>query len=293
MALPMKLRLDELAADLEKHEQRAVPGARLFARDMAMRFVRAGGEVLRQDRGRRPLFGSAEAHIEAIDALLLRIGALKDRLLELDEAEFAERRAAMRAGTYRPPDFWRELALLAHYDWDPFVQKLFDIDEPPAPEHEVTEDMVRYHPSMLKVLLAMFASLRPEDVLYDLGSGLGKVVLLAGWLTEARVRGVEIDPAYHRFALERVRGLGLSRVELHNADVRALDYADGTVFYFYVPFVGETMGAIIAKLARVAADHPITLWSLGRSTERFAAEPWLERTSGTGPNLGTFRSRPL
>ena len=57
----------------------------------------------------------------------------------------------------------------------------------------------------------------PDDVLFDLGAGLGKVTLSTAWLSEARAKGVEMEPAYAREAEARARELRFERAEMVRA----------------------------------------------------------------------------
>jgi SAM-dependent methyltransferase len=93
----------------------------------------------------------------------------------------------------------------------------------------------------------------PGDVFLDLGSGKGRVVLLASRYPFARVIGVEISEVLTAVAR---RNLGADRhrrrcgsVELVTAD--ALDYPipdEVTVVYMYNPVRGATFDAVIAAL---------------------------------------------
>src|ERR1041385_8993777 len=74
------------------------------------------------------------------------------------------------------------------------------------------------------------AHVKPGEMVYDLGSGDGRIVITAAQKFGARAIGVEIDPVQCRKATERIKSLGLSgqasimegsalRVDLSPADV--------------------------------------------------------------------------
>ncbi len=74
------------------------------------------------------------------------------------------------------------------------------------------------------------AHVKPGEMVYDLGSGDGRIVITAAQRFGARAVGVEIDPVQCRQATERIKALGLSgqativegsalRVDLSPADV--------------------------------------------------------------------------
>lgn len=98
-----------------------------------------------------------------------------------------------------------------------------------------------------------------RDVLYDLGSGIGKVVVQAAMSVHVRrIVGVELVPSRHAIAeriLERARERGLlrtSRVELRCADFMRTELADATVVYTCsTAFSDSFMRAVARRLAKV------------------------------------------
>lgn len=92
-------------------------------------------------------------------------------------------------------------------------------------------------PSATAKLLAAL-ELDRDDVFYDLGAGVGKVVLLAAATTEVRrAVGVElarsrVDQAERAFAAARRAGLaGVRRAKMVHADLLSVDMTDATVAY--------------------------------------------------------------
>src|SRR5206468_2904352 len=104
-------------------------------------------------------------------------------------------------------------------------------------------EMVHYEPTPARVILDLVdhAGLRADDVLYDLGSGLGQVVILVNLLTGIPTRGVECQSALCAAARGYAEGLGLWDVAFVEADARAVDFADGTMFYLFTPFRGRML----------------------------------------------------
>jgi SAM-dependent methyltransferase len=105
---------------------------------------------------------------------------------------------------------------------------------------------------------------KPHDVFVDLGSGKGKVVLLAARYPFARVIGVEISEQLNEIArrnLAAARGRRRAKqVELVTSDV--LEYEiphDATVVYLYNPFRGSLFDAVIAKLIASVDRNPRTV----------------------------------
>lgn len=145
-----------------------------------------------------------------------------------------------------------------------------------------SQNMVMYVPTPARVILSAVDSigLKPEDVFYDVGSGLGRVAILAHLISGAKVKGVEIDPDHHQRACHYASKLRLSNVEFINADARDIEYDDGTVFFMYTPFMGDIFQAVLDKLGQLAERRPICLCTYGPCTTWAAQQPWLRSDSG-------------
>jgi hypothetical protein len=138
-------------------------------------------------------------------------------------------------------------------------------------------EMVAYQPTPGRAILALLerVDLQSDDVLVDLGSGLGWVVLLVALLSEARTVGVEFEPTYCEYARSCARALNLSRAELVQADAREASLANGTVFFLYTPFRGEMLQQVLARLRAEAAQRPIRVCTYGPCTPEVATASWL------------------
>ncbi len=96
---------------------------------------------------------------------------------------------------------------------------------------------VRYDPSTSGHVEAMLklAGVTRNDVVYDLGSGDGRVVITAAKELGARGVGIDIDPALVRQAQENARREGVSdRVSFRNEDLFAADIHEATVVTLYL-----------------------------------------------------------
>ncbi len=79
------------------------------------------------------------------------------------------------------------------------------------------------------------AQIREGDVLYDLGSGDGRVPIMAAQLYGIRAVGIEINPKIIWVAKERARGLGVTdRVRFINADMFKADIREATIVTLYL-----------------------------------------------------------
>ncbi len=93
-------------------------------------------------------------------------------------------------------------------------------------------DLGNYEPTPEEVVLRMLelAEVKPEDVVYDLGCGDGRCVVLAAKRFGARGVGVEIDPRRIAEARAHVQRAGVGdRVHILQQDARRVSLRDATV----------------------------------------------------------------
>ncbi|MGH7414647.1 MAG: class I SAM-dependent methyltransferase [Candidatus Rokuibacteriota bacterium] len=100
--------------------------------------------------------------------------------------------------------------------------KLPDVPYVPTPERVVAE--------MLKV-----ANVKKSDVLYDLGSGDGRIVISAAKRLGTRGTGIELLPALVQEARENARKAGVSRLaKFVEGDIFDANISDATVVTLYL-----------------------------------------------------------
>ena len=111
------------------------------------------------------------------------------------------------------------------------------------------------------------ARVKPGEMVYDLGSGDGRIVITAAQKFGARAVGVEIDPIQCRKAVDRVKTLGLAdmvsivegsalRIDLRPADV---------VTMFFLTLSNERLKPNLEKQLKqsarvVSTEFPIKGW---------------------------------
>ena len=79
------------------------------------------------------------------------------------------------------------------------------------------------------------AEITPEDVLYDLGSGDGRIVIAAAKKYGIKAVGFEIDPALVRESRRTVQEEGLEHlIEIREQDVRGVDLSPASVVTMYL-----------------------------------------------------------
>lgn len=126
------------------------------------------------------------------------------------------------------------------------------------------KDRVDHIPSAWDALGAVLrpSDVEPNEVFLDLGSGTGRVVVLAAARYPFRkVIGVEVSHALHGVAARNIElnrhRLSCHEVQLVNRDV--INYQiprDVTVAYMYNPFTGPLFDLVIGKLIQSVDEHP-------------------------------------
>jgi SAM-dependent methyltransferase len=165
-------------------------------------------------------------------------------------------RAGIESGALRGDALLQRLLSVPLCDRDVWVDQLLGIEEPPPDIPDLPRGAVPYLPCGVEEILAMVleAPVRPDDELVDLGSGLGRVVILAHLLSGARASGVELQEPLVRGARARCAALGLAAVSFVHADA-----------------------------AEVALEFPDVAWLLARRTSTVALTLYDSRVCGV-PN---------
>jgi SAM-dependent methyltransferase len=96
---------------------------------------------------------------------------------------------------------------------------------------------VRYEPTPMPVVRALLelAGAGPQDLVYDLGSGNGRIPITAAIEFGARGVGIEIDPALVTQAQAKAREAGVEdRVEFRLGDMYAADVRSATIVTLFL-----------------------------------------------------------
>ena len=259
-SLPGTSPLDDAAENLIQAEAQTAGPHALWVREWAATAARA-------------VMKTADPEHDA--ALLARAQALDTRLHALDTEAFAPRQADLRAGRYDAATFLKDIDAMNPAEADAFAQRLLMADRVPPRTTERQAQMVHYLPSPLAAIRAIAHRCQPDDVLCDVGSGLGLVLMLTSWLSGARGLGVEIEPAYTEWARARADDLGFHNLRFVTADARHVDLDGVTIVYVYDTFRGSILSEFIARLRHRATVKPLTVISRGQSNQVFAAQEWL------------------
>jgi SAM-dependent methyltransferase len=127
---------------------------------------------------------------------------------------------------------------------------------------------IHYTPTRHAVADAMLrlAAVTPADIVYDLGSGDGRIPIIAAQKYGARGVGVEIDAALVERARDNARDAGVAdRVTFVRGDLFAADFSDATVVTLYLaPRVNARLEPALRRLKPgtriVSHQFPIGGW---------------------------------
>ncbi len=106
-----------------------------------------------------------------------------------------------------------------------------------APAAPLRSPDVIFVPTPQEVVDAMLkmAKVGPNDVIYDLGSGDGRIPITAARTYKARGVGIDIDPQRIREATENLKAAGVGdRVRFLNQDLFTTDISEATVVTLYL-----------------------------------------------------------
>lgn len=255
---------------------------------------------------RRQALDFLEFHVvDRIEGLLLRHGCsgplvdlrtyaetVRARVDAVDERLFRRLRDDIASGHCTTAELWRRIAGCRRtttgggsdsgegYDeLDALVDGLLFTEVAPEGASERDPEMVDYQPTPARVVVQMVegADFRPDDVFFDIGSGLGHVPILVHLLSGVRTKGVEIEFAYCEYARRRARELNLSQVQFIHADAREADYSDGTFFFLYTPFEGKILDRVMERLGQESRRRKIRLCTYGPCSRQADRQRWLER----------------
>ncbi len=127
---------------------------------------------------------------------------------------------------------------------------------------------VRYKATKARPFLALLKHLRPPagSTFVDVGSGKGRVLMLAARQNFKRVVGIEFSPRFCERARQnieifRTKVQSLAPIEVTHADVTQHQWrGDENVFFLYNPFDAVILSQFVENVRRSVAEHPRQIW---------------------------------
>ena len=133
-----------------------------------------------------------------------------------------------------------------------------------------SDKLAPYYPTPEPVVERMlkFAGLKPGEKLFDLGSGDGRIVIMAAQKFGADATGVEIDAELAKDSAEKIRSLGLEKkARIVRGDILRQDYSSANVLAVYLlPRSNERLRPMLERQLRngtrvVAHDFVFRGWT--------------------------------
>ena len=100
-----------------------------------------------------------------------------------------------------------------------------------------TEKLAPYYPTPETVVQKMLelGGLKPGEKMFDLGSGDGRVVIMAAGKFGAQAAGVEFDNDLHKQSSEKIKNLGLqNKARIIHGDIMVQDYSSADLITVYL-----------------------------------------------------------
>ena len=163
-------------------------------------------------------------------------------------------------------DLANALSLLARGQWREFVFRIrvhlqkIDLSNTYLDELNLPQERCHYYansggPHLEKVLKAMRVTRR--DRIVDFGSGKGGALITMSRHPFAKILGVEISAELAAIARKNLEKLSIANVEIAVSDAADFtDLDDYNYFYFFSPFPGNVMGAVIKNVCDSLARVP-------------------------------------
>jgi len=131
----------------------------------------------------------------------------------------------------------------------------------PALENRFADESVVYLPTPYPLCRTFFhaVALGKQDLVIDLGSGVGRFLLYGALISDARFRGIELIAQRSATAARCVSALQLNQIDVVEGNVLEQDLSDATVFYFYRPFSAQTEATVVGRIHQLATQKPLTV----------------------------------
>ena len=171
-------------------------------------------------------------------------------------------------------------------DRDAWLDLVLDVAQVDEDGPELPRGCVPYLPCAVSTILNVVSDgkVTETDVFVDVGSGVGRSLLLVHLLTGAGTIGIEVQPELIRSAKACAAGLGLRGARFVEGDAaeQVGSLMAGTVFFLYCPFSGERLQRVLAGLLDIARARAIRVCCVDMAPLNCS---WLTRLPSSSPEL--------
>jgi 16S rRNA A1518/A1519 N6-dimethyltransferase RsmA/KsgA/DIM1 with predicted DNA glycosylase/AP lyase activity len=137
-------------------------------------------------------------------------------------------------------------------------------------QEKETEKLAPYYPTPEIIVEKMlrFGELKPGEKMFDLGSGDGRIVVMAAQKFQADATGVEFDKDLWKQSTDKIKSLGLDkRARIINGDVMKQDYSSANLLTVYLlPGSNDKLRPILEKQLKkgtriISHDFEFSAWT--------------------------------
>ncbi len=131
------------------------------------------------------------------------------------------------------------------------------------------EKLAPYYPTPETIVERMLklGDLKAGEKMFDLGSGDGRIVIMAAQKFKADATGVEFDDSLYKQSMDKIRSLGLSATaRIIHGDLLKQDYSSADLLTVYLlPMSNDKVTPILEKQLKkgariVAHDFEFSAW---------------------------------
>jgi len=132
------------------------------------------------------------------------------------------------------------------------------------------EKLAPYYPTPLTIVEKMLdlGGLKAGEKMFDLGSGDGRIVIMAAQKYQGDATGVEMQDDLYRQSMQKIRALGLDKTaRIIRGDIMKQDYSTADLITIYLlPVSNDKVRPLLEKQLKkgtriVCHDFPIRDWT--------------------------------
>jgi len=140
---------------------------------------------------------------------------------------------------------------------------------PQRTEQDKPEKLAPYYPTpeIIVEKMLQLGDLKPGEKMYDLGSGDGRIVIMAAQKFKAKAAGVEFDDSLWKQSSDRIAKLGLTAsARIIHGDLMLQNYSDADLLTVYLlPFSNDKVTPMLEKQLKkgarvVSHDFEFSAW---------------------------------
>ncbi len=135
------------------------------------------------------------------------------------------------------------------------------------------EKLAPYYPTPLTIVEKMLdlGGLKAGEKMFDLGSGDGRIVIMAAQKYQADAAGIEMQDDLYRQSMQKIRTLGLDKTaRIIHGDIMKQDYSTADLITIYLlPVSNDKVRPLLEKQLKkgtrvVCHDFPIRDWTAAK-----------------------------